>query len=161
MKIFIIGATVVVILILLTVFRRTGRKLTERQIIESQQLVNAAMNSVVQELDPSLGIIEDSKPFRSTLVANIWGHEVMAFEFILPVERKVNTDMLRRKLNNGLQAYAKIHQLEPYDQAEPVFVVTDLWFNQAGNSLHVDVAHVVNAETVAYLHDLRRLNQSN
>lgn len=161
MKIFIIGATVVVILILLTIFRRTGRKLTEQQIIESQQCVNAAMNSVVKHLDPSLGIIEDSKPFRSTLVANIWGHEVMAFEFILPVERKLNADVLRRRLNNGLQAYATSHQLESYDESEPVFVVTDIWFNQAGTTLHVDVTHVVNAETVAYLHDLRRLNQTN
>ena len=38
-------------------------------------------------------------------------------------------------------------------------VVTDVWYDNRKPMLHVDVAHIVNEETAAYLRDLRKLNQ--
>ena len=71
------------LLVALTIYRRYGRRLTERQIIASQQVVNAGMTVALQELANDLLLFTMERP-TSTLVANIWGHEVMAFEFELP-----------------------------------------------------------------------------
>ncbi|MBS0949270.1 hypothetical protein JK159_02580 [Weissella minor] len=159
MKIFILIATLIVILVLLTIFRRTGRRLTERQIISSQQAVNAAMNAALHDLDASLGVKTSDKQFRSTLVANIWGHEVMAFEFSIPIERAVNRDILRKQLNDDLIAYTRANGMKSFDANEPAMLITDLWFDNKQPLVHIDVAHICNAETLSYLHDLRCLNQ--
>lgn len=160
MKLIILISMIVIILVLLTVFRRVGRQLTERQIIKSQQIVNAALNEAIAKLTPTLGILPTDKPYRSTLVANIWGHEVMAFEFAIPVEREVNANIIRKQVNLSLANYAKTHGIKGFDPNEPALLITDLWFNAAKDTLHLDIAHVGNQETVAYLHDLRRLNQT-
>ncbi|MBM7617528.1 hypothetical protein JOC36_001085 [Weissella uvarum] len=160
MKIVILIGTLIAILCFLTIFRRTGRRLTERQIIQSQQIVNAAMTQACNQLNDSIGIKQPQSQLRSTLVANIWGHEVMAFEFILPIERVMNRELIRTQLNAALENYAQAHAVSKISDDEPALLVTDLWFNQEQTVLHVDVAHVDNEETLAYLHDLRRLNQS-
>ena len=82
-----IGLIVLLGVIAVTIYRRYGRRLTERQIIASQQVVNAAMAVALKDLSNELLIFPMNRP-TSTLVANIWGHEVMAFEFEIPYKER-------------------------------------------------------------------------
>lgn len=142
----------------LTIYRRYGRRLTERQIIASQQVVNAGMTVALQELANDLLLFTMERP-TSTLVANIWGHEVMAFEFELPYRERQEVVVVRQALNNALRDYAQDENLVSASETDMALVVTDVWYDNRKPMLHVDVAHIVNEETAAYLRDLRKLNQ--
>ncbi len=146
------------LLVALTIYRRYGRRLTERQIIASQQVVNAGMTVALQELANDLLLFTMERP-TSTLVANIWGHEVMAFEFELPYRERQEVVVVRQALNNALRDYAQDENLVSASETDVALVVTDVWYDNRKPMLHVDVAHIVNEETAAYLRDLRKLNQ--
>ncbi|KIU19434.1 hypothetical protein [Weissella cibaria] len=146
------------LLVALAIYRRYGRRLTERQIIASQQVVNAGMTVALQELANDLLLFTMERP-TSTLVANIWGHEVMAFEFELPYRERQEVVVVRQALNNALRDYAQDENLVSASETDMALVVTDVWYDNRKPMLHVDVAHIVNEETAAYLRDLRKLNQ--
>lgn len=148
-------------LILLTIIRRIGRRLTERQIIQSQHIVNQAMNTVLRQVSDQLSLQEVTKPLRTTLVANIWGHEVMAFEGRVPVLKAQPVGQVQQILTMALQRYEEEHPLTK-DVGQPAaLVITDIWYQERAGKvlLHLDIAHVINAETAAYLRDLAKLNQ--
>jgi len=152
-----IGLLIVLLLAALTIYRRYGRRLTERQIIASQQIVNAGMSTALQELSIYL-LLEPVERLTSTLVANVWGHEVMAFEFELPYIERQEVIVVRQALNNALREYVEDHNLVSASDVDMALVVTDVWYDNRKPTLHVDVAHVVNEQTTAYLNDLRKLN---
>lgn len=120
-----IGLIVLLGVIAVTIYRRYGRRLTERQIIASQQVVNAAM----------------------------------AFEFEIPYKERQEVVVVRQALNNALRAYTEDQNLVSASDTDMALVVTDVWYDNRKPMLHVDVAHVINDETAAYLRDLRKLNQ--
>ena len=132
---------IISIIIAVTIFRRYGRRLTERQIIASQQVVNKGLT------------------YASTLVANIWGHEVMAFEFVLPVSDMQEVVVVRQAVNNALKEYAEKNNLKSASETDMALLVTDVWYDTRVSELHIDIAHIVNQETAAYIRDLRKLNQ--
>ncbi len=160
MNIIIIGA-IILILILLTVIRRIGRRLTEQQIIQSQHVVNQALNAVLPALASQLAVKEPAKAIRTTLVANIWGHEVMAFECQLPVFRQFPLGQVKDSLSRALEEYDAKEKLPRFDEQPYALVLTDVWYQEqtSGCYLHLDIAHIINAETAAYLRDLAKLNQ--
>ena len=145
-------------LLALTIYRRYGRRLTERQIIASQQVVNTGMTVALREFANDLLLFPMERP-TSTLVANIWGHEVMAFEFELPYRERQEVVVVRQALNNALRDYAQDENLVSASETDMALLVTDVWYDNRTPMLHVDVAHIVNEETAAYLRDLRKLNQ--
>ncbi|RAU08132.1 hypothetical protein DEJ53_06225 [Weissella confusa] len=153
-----IGLIVLLGVIAVTIYHRYGRRLTERQIIASQQVVNAAMAVALKDLSNELLIFPMNRP-TSTLVANIWGHEVMAFEFEIPYKERQEVVVVRQALNNALRAYTEDQNLVSASDTDMALVVTDVWYDNRKPMLHVDVAHVINDETAAYLRDLRKLNQ--
>lgn len=149
---------IICIVIAVTIYRRYGRRLTERQIITSQQVVNHALTYVLKDLKDALYLIPD-KQISSTLVANIWGHEVMAFEFVLPVSDLQEVVVVRQAINNALREYSEKNNLYSASDSDMALLVTDVWYDARVPELHVDVAHVTNEETAAYIRDLRKLNQ--
>lgn len=153
-----IGLIVLLGVIAVTIYRHYGRRLTERQIIASQQVVNAAMAVALKDLSNELLIFPMNRP-TSTSVANIWGHEVMAFEFEIPYKERQEVVVVRQALNNALRAYTEDQNLVSASDTDMALVVTDVWYDNRKPMLLVDVAHVINDETAAYLRDLRKLNQ--
>jgi hypothetical protein len=145
-------------MIALTIYRRYGRRLTERQIITSQQVVNHALTYALKDLNDALYLVPD-KQISSTLVANIWGHEVMAFEFVLPVSDLQEVIVVRQAVNNELREYAEKNNLKSAATDEMALLVTDVWYDARVPELHIDIAHITNQETAAYIRDLRKLNQ--
>lgn len=121
-------------------------------------VVNAAMAVALKDLSNELLIFPMNRP-TSTLVANIWGHEVMAFEFEIPYKERQEVVVVRQALNNALRAYTEDQNLVSASDTDMALVVTDVWYDNRKPMLHVDVAHVINDETAAYLRDLRKLNQ--
>lgn len=150
----------IIVLIAVTISRRYGRRVTERQIISSQQIVNDAMRLGVTALQAKqLLSTEERVDINSTLVANVWGHDVMAFEFALPAQNRHDPHEIRHELNLALAEYARTHELKSAADDRPALLVTDVWYDNSWPLLHIDVTHIVNEETAAYLRDLRRLNQ--
>ncbi|HBV56610.1 MAG TPA: hypothetical protein DEB75_00440, partial [Weissella confusa] len=86
-------------------------------------------------------------------------HEVMAFEFEIPYKERQEVVVVRQALNNALRAYTEDQNLVSASDTDMALVVTDVWYDNRKPMLHVDVAHVINDETAAYLRDLRKLNQ--
>lgn len=97
---------IISIIIAVTIYRRYGRRLTERQIIASQQVVNKGLTYALSDLGDALYLVPERR-ISSTLVANIWGHEVMAFEFVLPVSDMQEVVVVRQAVNNALKEYAE------------------------------------------------------
>lgn len=140
-----------------TITRRVGRRKTERLIIASQQVVNAALRDSTPVLE-RLGVTP-GQDITSNLVANIWGHNVMAFECGLKIGRRGTIAEFERELGAALSKYSAEHDLHAYGlQVEPL-VVTDAWYSNSRDEVLFDVAYVINDQTVAYLRDLARLNQ--
>lgn len=79
----------------------------------------------------------------------------MAYEYEVDVSHKLIDDEFRAELTQYMQEYAQKKDLERYDNF-PVFVVSDLW--QEGNLLRVDITYAINARTVNYLRDIRRVD---
>ncbi|QIL50682.1 hypothetical protein G7084_04750 [Weissella coleopterorum] len=160
MKIFIIMIALILIAILLTIRIKhvLGRRRTEFEIIQSQQLINEAMNNLFTQtsIDHSLNLPEH---LNSTLIANIWGHNVMAFEMQIEYKQRLDPKILQQSLNNELKKYCFQQQIPQIDQEIAPIVITDLWYDQIKPILHIDVANVNNQQTLAYLHDLKKLNQ--
>lgn len=161
MKLVLLGLLIslIIILIIRRVVRQNGKKETEKVIIASQHLVNEAMQQVLPNFYAMLGVPNKDERLTSTLVANIWGHNVMAFEFQIPVTVKVDPKELKIKLDQALDQYVADHQLLSASSDSAIHS-TDVWFDQIKPILHIDVAHVVNEQTAAYIRDLRRLNQT-
>lgn len=148
---------VILLIVIVTIIRRHGRRVTEREIIESQQIVNQAIKSALPVLK-AFGVLEP-KDLTSELVANIWGHNVMAFEFILPTERRDDVKKITERLDLALSDYAQANGVHAFGMQKDPLVVTDTWYDNVHDYLHIDVACVNNAQTLAYLRDLKRLNQ--
>lgn len=149
---------IISIIIAVTIYRRYGRRLTERQIIASQQVVNKGLTYALGDLGDALYLIPE-RHISSTLVANIWGHEVMAFEFVLPVSDMQEVIVVRQAVNNALKEYAEKNNLKSASETDMALLVTDVWYDTRVSELHIDIAHIVNQETAAYIRDLRKLNQ--
>ncbi|MCM0583186.1 hypothetical protein H9L19_08190 [Weissella diestrammenae] len=157
--VFWLAALLVVIIIAVRINRIAGRRETEKNIIHSQQIINLAMKTVITQESSLLGV---ALPVHvsSTLVANIWGYNVMAFEFIFPVaEQEVKAADIKLQLNRAFERYAQQNELSQVDHNFSAIVVTDVWFDQIKPVLHIDVAHVATEQTAAYLRDLQKLNQ--
>lgn len=153
---FLLGL-LIVILVIVTLIRRRGRRRTEKQIIESQQLVNSALRVAVQSLEPFK--VTMPTDLTTEIVANIWGHNVMAFELILENEGRADLQQVTSNLDQALSDYAKAHGLRAFGMQKEPLLVTDAWYDNVQGDLHLDIAHVTNAQTLAYLRDLARLNQ--
>lgn len=149
---------IISIIIAVTIYRRYGRRLTERQIIASQQVVNKGLTYALSDLGDALYLVPERR-ISSTLVANIWGHEVMAFEFVLPVSDRQEVVVVRQAVNNALKEYAEKNNLKSASETDMALLVTDVWYDTRVSELHIDIAHIVNQETAAYIRDLRKLNQ--
>ena len=157
MVILVILLILIIFMLVVIIKRRYGRRVTERQIINSQQIVNRAFKNVKETLEP-YGI-STSGGVTSELVANIWGHNVMAFEIVLPVRERADIKEITVTLARSLEKYGKEHDLRAYGMQYHALVVTDTWYDNRYSLIHFDIAHVVNEQTAAYLRDLARLNQ--
>ncbi|MCZ9310412.1 hypothetical protein PAF15_00270 [Weissella koreensis] len=160
MTIVLIIGTIIIIGILLTIRIKhlVGRRKTEIEIIHSQQLVNEAINYLFKNTTFEHGL-KLPKNINSTLTANIWGHNVMAFEIKIYYEQRLDPKELQQHFNNDLKQYCADKNLPKLDTEIAPIVITDLWYDQIHPILHIDVANVSNQQTVAYLHDLKKLNQ--
>lgn len=139
-----------------------GRRETEKNIIEAQQTVNRAVQTILVTKGTQWGlVISDDQTVRSTLVANIWGYNVMAFEFQVPYTERRPPQKLQEALNQSLQVYSQEEQLPLLDANQVVapLVATDIWYDQIKPVVHLEIANVVTYQTLAYLHDLKKLNQ--
>jgi dihydroorotase len=83
----------------------------------------------------------------------------MAFEFVLPVSDLQEVIVVRQAVNNALREYAEKNNLKSAATDEMALLVTDVWYDARVPELHIDIAHITNQETAAYIRDLRKLNQ--
>ena len=82
-----------------------------------------------------------------------------AFEYSIDVPGIETTELnlIKNELQQQLDIYAKSHQLKQYEQ-HPVFVVSDIWI--FANVLHIDVSHITNQVTWAYIQDIEKSDRT-
>lgn len=160
MTIVLIIGVIIIIGILLTIRIKhlIGRRKTEIEIIHSQQVVNEAINYLFKNTTFAHGL-KLPENINSTLTANIWGHNVMAFEIKIDYEQRLDPKELQQHFNHDLKQYCADKNLPKLDAEISPIIITDLWYDQIHPVLHIDVANVNNQQTIAYLHDLKKLNQ--
>lgn len=147
------------VLLVFAVVRLINQHTAQEQLRNSQTLVNDAMRTVLPSLKSKLQL-SDMGIVRSSLVADVWGRGILAFEFIMPVNEQVEQDVVYYEISTILKSYAIGHDIDKLDDNLPAFVVSDIWYDDKGENLHVDVAHVLNDATYSYLADLKKVNQS-
>lgn len=146
------------ILLIFAVIRLMNQHAAEKRLRASQDIVNEAMRIVLPSLSDKLKLSTQGS-VRSALVADVWGRDILAFEFIMPVTDKVSTEIVYYELSTILKSYALGHDLDSVSDKIPALVVSDIWYDTDAAELHVDVAHVLNDATYAYLADLKKINQ--
>lgn len=138
-----LGLLVVLLLIVVLWWRLRRRKHAMRVLmLHHQRECDQAVQAALVTLDwPNDQLV------RSEPVADVWGHGIMAFEYVLPKTTLTQADF----------AQAMKAQIPTATGAElsPTFVITDWWTRD--EQLHMDIAYVVNAATREYVQDVRRV----
>ena len=138
----------IIILIAAAIFvwwRLTRRKRALTILMtHSQNVTDRVVAAALQNLDMTPAT-------KSTAVADVWGHGVMAFSYQVQHEPVIS----REELNLALARVADQETIASSDISYPAFLVTDLW--QRDGRLNFDVAFMTNQATIDYVEDLNRL----
>lgn len=96
---------------------------------------------------------------QSSFVSDVWGKGVTAFEYLISNSQIMEKDLgnIRESLIKKLNDYAQMKHLASYNNY-PIFVISDIWISN--NYLHIDVAYISNAETLAYISDVAKSDQT-
>lgn len=96
---------------------------------------------------------------QSSFISDVWGKGITAFEYLVDTPKITDKDLsrIRKNLTDELMNYAQTKQLASYNN-HPIFVISDIWLSN--NHLHVDVAYVSNAETLAYINDVAKSDRT-
>lgn len=153
----IIAITISLLFVIISIIQRhAAQTMTSQLILTSQTPTNRAMRYAQEKLPQ---MFPRQAPISSTLIANVWGHGVMAFEFCFDELKFGNQTVAITELEKQLNNYARENHLVGYKGLTTPFRVTDFW--QAihdGNEWHIDITYVVNEVTLEYLHDIEKLN---
>ena len=158
LKIFLILVLILIIgFVLVIIKKQKQRKALLLLQKESQKITNQAFNFAIQHIDEIK--LDDSTKVSSEFVSNVWGNRVAAFEYSIDVPGIETTELnlIKNELQQQLDIYAKSHQLKQYEQ-HPVFVVSDIWI--FANVLHIDVSHITNQVTWAYIQDIEKSDRT-
>lgn len=153
----IIIGTIGFLFVVISIIRRhAAQTLTSQLILNSQIPTNRAMTYAQAHLKE---MFLKPQPISSTLVANVWGHGVMAFEFVFEELTISNQKVAEETLERMLNEYAQKNNLIGYQQITTPFKITDFWqASNDGNEWHIDVTYIINEVTLEYLHDIQKLN---
>lgn len=126
---------------------------------DAQETTDKAMKASLPILvNSNLLLFTEINFDQSETVADVWGRGVMAFEYILPVQDVVNDDLplIKELLNRELTKYGYYSDVDRVAKAKTPFLVTDAWLYE--QTLHLDIAYLMNDATYEYVHDLKKLN---
>jgi len=151
-----LGVAVIVIFIAV---RQIHQHAVQDRLRASQKTINEAMRIILPSLSNKLKLAGKGT-VKSTLVADARGRDILAFEFKMPVEEAVSSELVYFEIMDILKAYATGHNIERLNDELPAFVVADVWYETDEPILHVIIAHVLNDATYAYLADLKKSNQT-
>lgn len=158
---WIIMATLIsMILIYVLVSRQSAQRTTGRLILTAQHPTNKAMAYAVNQLSKQFKILPTE--INSTLIANVWGHGVMVFEYIIPTASVENVLSTEADLETALNDYAKQEKIVGYRGIAKPFKITDFWQEhpEQGAKWHIDVAYLINEATNEYVRDIEKLNNA-
>lgn len=116
-------------------------------IRQSQKLCDELVTEAVRRLH-----WQEAHPVQSAPVADVWGHGIMAFEYVIkePLIAATEDD-----LSATLTTLAQERDIASSDPRFSPFVITDFW--QRDGMIHLDVAFVTNAATIEYVQDINRV----
>ncbi|QYH52640.1 hypothetical protein [Liquorilactobacillus hordei] len=143
----------VILFSILAIMRNIKTKTNAKLQKKNKDITDAAFAASLERL--GLMKNEIKLEISTSRLSDVWGSGVMAYEYEVDVSHKLIDDEFRAELTQYMQEYAQKKDLERYDNF-PVFVVSDLW--QEGNLLRVDITYAINARTVNYLRDIRRVD---
>lgn len=154
--IYVIIITLILIFVIYQIIHRT---LVKRQ--DQQQQANAQRVTdqvVLAALDAHLA--SDHYDHQSTIVAEVWGNGVQAFEYQIYFDQCEENELRwlsHQKVSDAIEVAASQQHITGLSENSAPFVVTDWWVYQ--QKLHFDVAYLSNEATREYVEDLNKLNQ--
>lgn len=148
----ILVSAIIVIAIYFLIHRSMINRATMMLHKQAKTTTDEAMAYALKQLMDRLPSMPESK-----LVADVWGKGVLAFEYALKTDQ--TTGLTPQSLNEQLNIYARIKQIDHLPNVKRTFVVTDWWTYE--DILHVDIAYVYNEATREYVADLRKLKNAN
>lgn len=150
--------TVILLIGLVWMIRRLNRRRAMRILQKSsQQTADELVNLAYQRVGARQPHFYATPiPITANLPTEIWGGNVMVFEYQVPVvETAVNIEEITDELADTLNAVAYEHRIASVSPRYPAFVITDAWL--LDQQYHFDVAFIVNRETIEYVKDMARV----
>ncbi|WP_409022393.1 hypothetical protein ACE83Q_01590 [Dellaglioa sp. P0083] len=91
------------------------------------------------------------------IVSKVWGKRVMVFEYQFQMKSpsEENIGKIRNIFFNLFEEFEMMNLVKKSVEAKSAFEVTDLWY--LDGILHLEVAHLVNVETIMYTKDLKKV----
>lgn len=158
----IVVITIVVFILAICIYLFIHYEITKHATLivrkQAQDVTDDAVKACLPILVQSDLLQDKESQFdESETVADVWGRGVMAFEYVFKVQDVVSDDLASIKglLTQELATYAVNAQIEKAAQAPQAFVVTDAWLYK--QTLHLDIAYLMNEATFEYVHDLKKL----
>lgn len=156
----IVVMTMIIVLIIIIILNY-GRLKRNRKIavfkIESRRITDSAVKFALNQLHGNTYGIESNILKVTEIVSKIWGKKVMVFEyqFKMPNPSKENIEKIRKKFSGSFEEFEMMDLVKKDVGAVSAFEITDLWY--LDGLLHLDVAYLVNDETVMYTKDLKKV----
>lgn len=156
----IVVMTIIIVLIIIIILNY-GRLKRNRKIavfkIESRRITDSAVKFALDHLHSNKYGIESHILKVTEIVSKIWGKKVMVFEYQFKMTNpsKENIEKIRGKFSDSFEEFEMMDLIKKDVGAVSAFEITDLWY--LDGLLHLDVAYLVNDETVMYTKDLKKV----
>ncbi|KRL58478.1 hypothetical protein [Latilactobacillus fuchuensis] len=150
--------TVILLIGLVSWIRRLKRRRAMRILQKSSQTtVDELVNIGYQRVSTKRPQFYASPiPLRANLPTEVWGGNVMVFEYQVPIVTPVDQlEAISTELEETLNAVAYERRIASVSPRYPALMITDAWL--LDQQYHFDVAFIVNRETIEYVKDMARV----
>jgi len=150
----------VAILVIFLIKKRKDSQLKKKQK-EYEYLVTKSMRESLGQVKIA-GFNGSEVSFDSATispVAKVWGLNVVVFDYSFSAIDldKEQVNHIREELKSKLEKFAREKDLT-MDNGRCPLVVSDMWSRKG--KLNVEVAYLINEETLGYVHDLKRIDNN-
>lgn len=152
----LVWLVIIAIIIIVILYEMIHRLLLKRATLIIQRRAQTITDQAIHEVFQEYQGIELPKT-SSKLVAEVWGHGVLSFEYDLSITNNKINELSREELQSKLDQYAKLHHIDHIEQASRGFLITDWW--QGKTKFHIDVTYLMNEASLEYVHDLKKLQK--
>lgn len=158
---WLIVKIVIVMILMIIIILNYSRLKRNRQIAifksKSKIITDNAVEFALNKLHGNEYGINDEILRVTEIVSKVWGKKVMVFEYQFQMKAPSDEDIrkIRKNILKLFEEFEMMNLVKKDIEAKSAFEVTDLWY--LDGILHLEVAYLVNAETIMYTKDLKKV----